>query len=246
MGECQGKSCICSFTCLCISFYFRSGFQRICDRFAFRIDRKFLEASLPAVFCCQSKFLACCFAICIKFCFYFCRADSILIICIVPGYRNRDICNCCCMRSSKYITFCCISTHLCIIIGRNSTDLYCVFNICSRILRRQAVPDLAPAISFSNSNALAIFCTVCKKLHAYRFRTNTVLVVCIIPFYRCFDTDGSCFVSVCQCKSIFSSCCFTGISFNINNFQCIGDCFASFIYCKIFEASLPAIFCCQS
>ena len=139
----------------------------------------------PVVLCIQSHFVFCCFSVCIKFCFYRVKTCSILIFCVIPFYRYRNLNSCRNISVFYNKASCCISAYRSLIRFRKSGNLCCVndrFADFSSSVLLQTGPCLGEITCTLKNNLITNFYVVCKKLYIVRSRTNIILIVLVIPF----------------------------------------------------------------
>ena len=224
-------------------------FYSIYNSFSFCIYIKIFKASCPFACCIQDQCLSCIRTTGIEPYSHGLRSDAVLILIVTPNLGNIYFRCFSFMCISQRIAVCCASryTHL---IAFNLGFAYCICYFCSIIKLRQFCKCICPFICFIQ-NRLITLPAIRKKLHAYAFRTDTILVIAVIPdlghlnfsLFRC--------VSICDRKAVFSiSCRGHGVIAQLavchaGLFHGINDRLARFLFGKILpdNRSILSILC---
>ena len=134
----------------------------------------------PLIFCVQRYWFSVILSVRFQLHLHTFRSLSVLIVRIIPCLRNRYT------RLSRRVA---VRDVVATDLRRIICDLilrYCIRDLLSRCILRQIRERILPPVFFCNS--LAFFhLSIRKKVHRDRFRSLSVLIVCIIP--RLCSTD---------------------------------------------------------
>ena len=210
---------------------------------------KIFKAAGPVACCIQNQRLACIRPAGIKPYRYGLRSDAVLILIVTPSLGYIYFCRFSFMCISQGITVSRASryTH---IISFNLGFTYGICYLFSVIKLRQFRKCIRPFICFIQ-NRLITLPAIRKKLHAYAFRTDTILVIAVIPYLGHLNFSLFRCVSICDRKAVLSiSCRGHGVIAQLavchaGLFHGINDRLARFLFGKILpdNRSIRSILC---
>ena len=168
------------------------------------------------------------------------RSLSVLIVCIIPCLASFYLC------SLRLVAVCyCCSFDLLCVADRYFRLVYCILDLCLSVffMLGQSVKTSCPVVFGIEFKCLALYClSVCIKLYGYRFRSLSILILCIIPYLVYRDACNLRCVCVCYCVALCSiSCNNYFISGRSYFFYCISDLFLFLILGKLLKRSAPVV-----
>ena len=204
---------------------------------AILILRQVREAPFPTVI----------FSHCLRFIFQFCtvgiqtdsdgfRTLSILILCIIPGLCSGNVYSLRCMAVGDYIACRSIPGNRSIIIG-NLHFLYGVGNLFPICVNIQVCKTTCPPVPFAQGQCLSCILSVRQQLHCDALRTDSILVIVILPGLGHSHTGLSWGIAVCyiipiNCRSVILHCILE---------DCIVNLHAILILRQVREAPFPTV-----
>ena len=250
VAVCDCETCCCISGC-CLSvlgtktglLYCVSNLLTNCTSF---IDRKIIPCLGPVSICVcfYSNIFAGCFTICFQLQCYRCRANSILVLCIIPFNGCCYGCNCRFMSKCNCQSVCCT----CVIFYffcnfQRIVHCFADFTCC---VYRHIFDCCSPVLFCCKSYCLVCCCATCVKNCVNRCRTNTILVVRVIPFRRYCEVFYCRCVGVLNCDSscffIFANC--SCVSFRKSGFfYCVFDHFTGIVFRKVCPCLGPVSIC---
>ena len=234
MGICDGRTIYARLISIGdIDFVYR-----ILDLYPILILRKVLDCIPPAVCRCNSNRVAVRCAVCIQLYLYTLRTDAVLIVAVNPLFGYSKLCCCRCMA---------VGNGKAVFVRRvarwHIDFLYRIDDSFAFFVLRQVCPCIRPAVCRFHFNRVTVRCTICIQLYCHIIRTETVLIVAVIPClgYR----DGRCFrnVRIGNGKAIY----LRGITCRYTDFlYCIDNRFSCFVFRQVRPCVLPVIRRCNS
>ena len=209
----------------------------IVNQCAILILRQVREAPFPTVI----------FSHCLCFIFQFCtvgiqtdsdgfRTLSILVLCIIPGFCSGNVYSLRCMAVGDYISCRSVPGNRSIIIG-NLHFLYGVGNLFPICVNIQVCKTTCPPVPFAQGQCLSCILSVRQQLHCDALRTDSILVIVVLPGLGHSHTGLSWGITVCDVIAI--DCC------SVIGHRILSDCIvnqcAILILRQVREAPFPTV-----
>ena len=140
---------------------------------------------------------------------------------------------------------CCSASGACVSISICFGSYQSILDFLAVFLQFHFTEGSCPVVLCGKSYFLAVGYISCIDLCLYSLRTDSILVVCIIPYNRCFYFCFCRYVCCCNCKS---GCCISGNLYFIlgSDSSClngISNFLTSFILCKSAPCLGPIAVC---
>ena len=145
----------------------------------------------------------------------------IAVIIVIPSFGYFNLCFLSIMSVNKVITVCTCFVAIYLVLT------YCINNFSICIILRKIVKNVIPVSICIRNHLLTYNFVICQKFYSDTCRSDSILIVCIIPGFRTADID-------CSFINVFENNCIRNIATSLDCLTYIQGSVSNICYCYLY------------